>query len=315
MNWTVQNSDVSNVYIAPTFHCINRCLNCPLSNHSDSTSIERVVDRLTYFVSKMKLEPQKIPIEISGGEPFLWSDIDHLIQNILQMGFRPITFATTSQTMTSSTVERLQTIFKMASASPVFFVTLYSHHSQVHNGIAMRPNSWQSRIRGIRLLLERGFNVHLKFLLMRPTVEGLLDSVEFVHSEFGCPGVSVGFYGVDYSGRALSYMDTIGIKYTDALPKVEQAIDRCESYGLPVSINTIPLCLVDPFYWKYLAAQEITDGNTLLITPTGVDFLSQFDSVIHTDACASCVVQNTCPRMWNSYAQVFGTSEISAIKA
>ncbi len=313
---------ITSIYIAPTYKCLNNCINCPINQSKKPLEIpfNKLVEILHSILDKLKYQLKDIVIEISGGEPFIYPKILNIIKLISSYNIKELHFSSTGETLNINLVRNITNILNTKNVKSLFFITLYSYTPNIHDKIARRIGSFYARINAIKLLLQYKIPVHVKILLMKPSLldaDKIIELLAKIKSDLRIDDtnlLSAGIYGLDYSGNVLKNLNTIAIKYVTAKVYIERTVDQALKAGIPFSLNTIPLCVIDPFYWRYMSIDEIKDKFSVIITPDSIDLISSDDEIATTSKCNICILKKYCNRPWRTYVRIFGDKEFSPIR-
>ncbi|MCX7626349.1 MAG: radical SAM protein, partial [Candidatus Sumerlaeaceae bacterium] len=170
--------------------CNLRCVHCyyaaepePSPNELSSEEARRFVDDLAAF---------RVPVLlISGGEPLVRRDILEIAAYAVQKGIR-VTLSTNGTLLTRDIVRRLKNI-------GVGYVGIsFDGVGSVHDYFRARDGAFAAALSGVRLCLEEGQKVGVRFTMSRHNRDELPRIFDFIETE-GIPRAC--FYHLVYSGR------------------------------------------------------------------------------------------------------------------
>ena len=110
---------------------------------------------------------------------------------------------------------------------------------------------------------------------------------------------------MDYSGRCAKHLDELYINNRDLKPHVEKGLDTFESTKDSserlLQIMETPLCLVDPYYWKYYVVPR--DDELTYIAPNNesdenISVGNNSGCSTHFKECSTCDVREYCSGIW-----------------
>lgn len=148
-------------HIDVTYRCNERCAHCYL-NHDNrgemsTAEIGSLLDQLaeagTFFLT------------LSGGEPFVRRDLFEILAKARALDFS-IKLKTNGTMLKPEHVTQLREL-----GVETVQISVYSHRSEVHDGITKLPGSLSRTIRAIEALRGEGIKVTIANVLMRENIE------------------------------------------------------------------------------------------------------------------------------------------------
>lgn len=110
---------------------------------------------------------------LSGGEPLLRIDIFDAIDLLASEGLS-VDMCTNGTLVTRDVATRLSRVLSEIS------VSIDSYSAAVHDSLRGRRGAWEATVSGIRVLQERGLQVHTISLTNSKTIEGIAGTVDFL---------------------------------------------------------------------------------------------------------------------------------------
>jgi len=284
-----------------TYICNNNCVSCISNRAVLKQKKEPSIEEIKRWVDK--IEKNADHIGITGGEPTLRKDLFEILSYIRERHPQHYIFLVTNGRMFcyERYVQKLANLNLNRNETPYFDlfrigVALYSHIPEIHDLITRVPGSWDQTVQGIKNLTKYNLKVELRIIVNKFNYKILPETAKFIVNEFHNLDRIV-FINMAILGNAFINKDKIAIKYSDAVPHVEKAVDILIKNKMNVKTFHFPLCIIKRKYWKI--AKGITKEESDLT------FVKQ---------CKECVYKNDCARIWKSYPYIMGTSEFHAIK-
>jgi len=288
-------------YLAIGYECNHNCRCCPL------TTYDRLHKRLSYNQIKERVEliRQTETVEhivLSGGEPMLHPDFLKILEFIAKKGFYVTVLSNASQCRKKEVVKSIK---KFMPKNKFDIITaIHSSNPAIHDRITGVQGSLMETLEGLDNLVEEGIPVTIKHIFNRISLFTLMDTFKYLEEHYP-PKVSFQFCTMDYSGRAEKNIEELFLSMEDIQPSIEQVLDYLETKMVKkrnISFIETPLCLTDPYYWKYysLISNRL---NTYIATNTDerkADYNVPSECNPFYEACKKCDVQKWCVGVWKS---------------
>lgn len=245
-----------NAYLALGYACNERCRCCPLVHKNDREQLiplSRLLDEADRMV-----EYGVTDVTLSGGEPTLhpglFSLIAHFHRNgigvhILSNGerFSDRTYADDFLALSSGGTLTVTTTFHSWDAA--------EHEYQ--NGT---KGSFVRSLRGLQYLDAQGLCVSVKHCITASNYRQLPEYLQFVMDTFS-DRVEIQLWGIDLYGLEPEQAQENFVDFQEIRPYLQRAIDLFEASGRDrvqrLTINNLPLCMCDAYYWNYFTAPEM----------------------------------------------------------
>ena len=293
-----------NSYIALGYTCNHKCINCPLSTF-DRLHGELDRDGIINNVKKLSKNKDNLHITISGGEPTLNPNFLDVLK-ILGESNSYITILSNSTTckdenMVFDIIDSLGSSYDLSRLN--FVSAIHSYDKDVHDSLTGVVGSFDETIKGLENLIKNNIHVIVKIILNKVSSMDLSKTIDFICSHFGSV-VSLELCATDYAGRCGKNISELYICFKDLQLILENAIDNFEKkkYRTKLEIIETPLCLVDPYYWKYFQMGD--KGSLTYIAPNNEkeNNISESTSNCHTNylECNNCDLKKYCSGIWES---------------
>lgn len=173
-----------------THTCNLRCLHCYYAAEAEPSPNELTTEEARSFIDD--LASFRVPVLlISGGEPLVRRDILDLAAYAAEKGIR-VTFSTNGTLLTREIVRRMKSI-------GVGYVGIsFDGVGSVHDYFRAREGAFAASLAGVRLCLEEGQKVGVRFTMNRYNRDELPRIFDFIEAE-SIPRAC--FYHLVYSGR------------------------------------------------------------------------------------------------------------------
>ena len=294
-----------NSYIALGYDCNHKCINCPLTTF-DRLHGELDKDIIVKNINKLSKNKEKLHITISGGEPTLNSNFLDVL-TILGKNNSYITILSNASTCKDEkmVLDIISSLGPTYDLSKLNYVTaIHSYNKDTHDTLTRTPGSFEDTIIGLDNLCKNNVNVIIKIIMNKVTSKDISKTIDYICNHFK-EKVSLELCVADYSGRCGKHLEELYINFEDLKPILEDALDNFENkkYKNKLKIIETPLCLVDPYYWKYYQIKNNTE--LAYIAPNNEkddNFSDSIESSCHTNflECNGCDFRKYCSGVWQS---------------
>lgn len=296
------------VYVTLDFACNNDCLLCANMPEERKTGYSLDTREVKNFLVDMKLKRDDI-VEFSGGEPTLRKDLPEICDFIRDNLQGRTVLLTNARKL--SDPEFADKISEKVDKTVTAF---YSHLPEKHDYITQRRNSFQESLRGVKNMEERGIEVHVKSIPTQLNYRELPEFIDFAFEEFQDP--TVFFSGMDLRGFAKTNQDKVAVKYSDIKPYIEKSMDRAEEKGRNAFIFMMPMCIIDPCYWKHysLCMGEMSREVEFLIAGRESKKDKGLSMGRPSENCYDCALERRCFWGWKGYVEKYGNNEFGFLE-
>ena len=170
------------------------------------------------------------------------------------------------------------------AAGDEFFVgvPLHSDYLKDHDAIAGSKHAFEETVYGLYNLASEGVEIELRIVINAMNYKRLPQMSEFIFKNL--PFVSwVAFMGMEKIGYSVKNQSSIWVEPIEYTTHLKEAVMELDSWGIPVAIYNIPLCLLPKDCWLF-AKRSISDWK-----------------VRYSEICHDCSVKSEC-------CGLFGTS-------
>ncbi|UNK49899.1 His-Xaa-Ser system radical SAM maturase HxsC [Lysobacter sp. S4-A87] len=253
-----------------TERCNSYCLMCS----QPPRAIEDDWRLMQLFELVELIDREEASLAISGGEPTLMGEgLPHLIGHCAQQ--LPKTNLHVLSNGRTFADARYAERFRVLHPALSWGIPLYGDHFALHDYVVQRAGAFAETLRGLYALEGSGQRIEIRVVLVRPTVERLVDLARFICRNL--PFVEhVALMGIEPIGFAKANHKTLWIDPIDMAAALTEAVEYLADRGIPVSIYNLPLCTLPEAIWSY-AQRSISDWKQ--------DYLP---------ACAGCAVKDRC---------------------
>ena len=298
---------MNNSYIALGYKCNHNCLNCPLSTF-DRLHGQLESEVIKRNINKLISNGEDLHITISGGEPTLNPNF----LEVLEMLGKSNSYITILSNATkckdkdfvNSIIESLGYDYDYNRLR--YVTAIHSLNKNIHDRLTGVNGSFDETIKGLENLDEKNIQVIIKNIMNKVTAVDMKDTLDYLCNHFS-NNISFELCATDYSGRCKKNINELYISFEELEPFVEESLDLYEkninNCGKKLEIIETPLCLLDPYYWKYY---NINKGNNITYIAPNNESLDNISENKYSSCntnyieCQSCDVRQYCSGIWNS---------------
>lgn len=306
---------MSSSYLAVGYECNHNCVCCPL------TTYDRLHKRLAFDEIESRLNEidggKEKHLVLSGGEPMLHPQFKKIVELARDKGFCITVLSNVSLCKDKEFVENLTKYIPKANFEIV--TAVHSSYPEVHDGITGVKGSLLDSLEALDNLVSAGISVTVKHIFNKKSIGTLQETIQYLEQHYP-PQVGFQFCTMDYCGKAGKNADELFITMDEIKPHIESVLDYLELHSSKkrdVSIIESPLCMTDPYYWKYYRCS----GNKLdgYIAPNtdgkSVCFQVESECGSYYPVCESCSVKSLCSGTWRSAYRYYGEKILKPIVA
>ena len=133
-------------------------------------------------------------------------------------------------------------------------------------------------MKGLENLDKSNIQVTIKNIMNKITAQDMKKTLEFLCNYFS-NNINFELCATDYSGRCRKNVNELYINFKNLQPYVEDSLDSFEknknNCGRKLEIIETPLCLVDPYYWKYYKINNRKNLTYIAPNDESVDNMSE----------------------------------------
>lgn len=295
-----------NSYIALGYKCNHCCLNCPLT---DNDRLEKELDSqvITKNILELCKYGDKLNITISGGEPTLNKNFFDILKMLGESGaYINILSNAVSCKNIEYVDEMINALGNNYNLNKFRYVTaIHSYNKNIHDKLTNTLGSFDETIEALENLDKRNIHVAVKIIMNKITAKDLKETIEFICNHFS-NNIDIQLCATDYAGRCGENYQCLYINFEELGLILEEALDNFEKInnGKRLHIIETPLCLVDPYYWKYFDTKR-GEQKLTYIAPNDKSDDNKSESVnygcnTNYKECMNCVVRNYCSGIWVS---------------
>lgn len=301
---------LKSAYIALGYTCNHSCLTCPLTTF-DRMHRDFIYEDIIKSISEAQLTTDD-HVTISGGEPTLNKCFLPVIEYLSGLGVRITILSNSVRFTDDSLVEHLRKVINISKCNVV--TAIHSSDRKIHDKLTASKGSFDKTLVGLKNLICAGIPTCVKNIVNGLNYTGLEDFSDFVIHTFP-KQTEVQFCVMDYSGRASKNLNMLKIDFQNIGLHLEKALDVFEKSESDktrkISVIESPLCMVDPYYWKYFKGDCGKLG--LYVAPnseTENNISFNVDGLCNTSypECMKCRAKSLCPGVWNSSYHILGSN-------
>lgn len=288
-------------YLAVGYECNHNCVCCPL------TTYDRLHKRFAFTEIKERVglierDEGRNHIVLSGGEPMLHPDFLKILEYLQDADFYVTVLSNSSRCRDAAFVRDIKAVMPEKKFDVV--TAVHSSTPDVHDRITGVQGSLLETLEGLDHLVEYGISVTVKHIFNRISLPTLYDTICYL--ERHCPpNVSFQFCTMDYSGRAGKNIKDLFVSMAEIQQPLERVLDYLETRMVKkrkISVMESPLCLSDPYYWKYFntAFGQLSSYIAPNTDEKKVEHGVESECGTFFEPCRDCIVQKWCAGIWRS---------------
>lgn len=292
---------MSSSYLALGYECNHNCICCPLTTYDrlhKRLSFEEIKERIDFI----RQDSEERHIVLSGGEPMLHPEFLKILELVGCAGFHMTVLSNSSQCRNIRFVESIKNV--MPDHRFDIVTAIHSSDPAVHDRITGTKGSLLETLEGLDNLVSAGIPVTIKHIFNRISLPDLMETFRYLEEHYP-PHVGFQFCTMDYSGRAGKNIDQLFVSIEELQSPVEELLDFLEmrmSKKRRISFIESPLCMTDPYYWKYF--NTASNGLDTYIAPNTDEKQASHDVIsecgTYFEPCKRCAVNKWCAGTWKS---------------
>lgn len=310
---------MNSAYFAIGYKCNHRCLFCPreYSDFEEMLPYDLLVNNVNEVIENSKIQH----LIVSGGEPTMHSDFLKFMDYLMT---KNITIALLTNGDNFSDFEYSNEFIKIVDPRRVQIVTaIHSIDPKKHDWLTGSEGSYARTLKGLLYLKDHGYSIGIKFIVSKQNYKESALFVKDILEKFE-GRVNIQFCGIDCAGNANQYGEMAAVNYQEAKPYIEEAMDVFLKYQKEhnqvgrLSAIEIPLCSVDPYYWKFFVLKDRTklqaySAPNYKQNEEHLAYASGNDCDTYFEKCQDCKVKNVCPGIWRKTGEIIGEESVKPI--
>ena len=305
---------MSRIDLKVGYLCNNQCVHCAIHDARQQLIEDGIDTELTTEQVKLLIDQftgQYDDITLTGGEISIRNDFIELVQYASQR-FRFVEIQTNCRKL--ATPKNLQAL---SNLNNIFYtVAIHGNTSDVHDAVTQRRHSFDQTVNGIKQLaaLPNHPTITAKFVLTNLNKHCICQTVELAH-QLGCTKMDIAFvHGCTDDEQLLRKLLPT---YDEVTAPIAKALAYSRSVGLRLSLETFPLCTLDPD--DYYAVDELLlssfDSYVLPVNDRLYDWNKDriHDNKMKNNQCTSCYLRNNCEGPWSEYWDIHNGQGLTPI--
>lgn len=308
------------MYLPVGYDCNHNCFFCPCGNKKERigrVSENTLIDAIDYAVNHHGING----ITVSGGEPTLHPGFRNILRHCNDLNLQ-VAVLTNGENFYKK--EKAAELFRGVECRSVQIITaLHSFKAPVHEKLNGVKGSFNRTVEGLKNLMDMGISVSVKQIVCRQNYEDMPEFVDFAVDVFG-KDIGLEFTGMDFCGMDRDHMKEVAVGFREIGKMLEKALDRVDLYrttrhAFPqVMVTDMPLCSVDPFYWRYFLASSKKGTASYAMPEAAGNKIRQLEDLegdcgTYYNACSTCLMNEQCPGVWRTTAEFFSDEGIHSI--
>lgn len=294
------------VYIVPTYKCNNNCPMCGVYNSKKTIASEYSLEEIKEKIDQQEIEKDDVVI-LSGGEPTIYRYFFEVL-HYLQEKEAKITIFSNGRMMRHKTfVDELK-----KCTYDNLMIPLFGSKANIHDKLTGAKNSFAETSEGLLNLEENGMKYSIKTVIMKENYKDLPLWAEYVTSKFKNAN-QISIHGLHLQGEATKETEKLYVSHQLAAEYVEQSIDILVDIGVNVAISAIPLCVLDPYYWKYNIVSGLADYDTISHDSKEIKETNRENYCLKPQNCKKCRISAICEWPWRMYQKKYSLDYLNSI--
>lgn len=297
---------VRQFYFTPTYTCNSDCIMCGVEKAKRDRGDKFSLDECKSLIDQMQLAPDDL-LEFSGGEPTLYKGFRELVIYAKQTYNPRIVVLSHGRSLNS---EKFAASMRNIGIER-FIIPLFSDSAEKHDDIAQAKGAFAQTCRGFNRLEAHGIPYSIKFIAMSLNYMDMENVYRLKREQFSSARFIIS--GYQLMGQAVTNRLKIGTRHSHVSPHIESTLDCAEHDNDFVPVFMFPMCLIDPYYWKYFGVGVYREE---VIAPDQNDVMlnSKLNYEQKAPKCAGCLLTNRCTWAWKNYVREYGDGELSPVR-
>lgn len=268
-----------------TGNCNNNCMFCYIEKEFYLDT-----EKAKSLISKARERGEK-HINFFGGEPTIHPNFFGLARYVKDQG---LDFSLNSNLRLLSYREVAK---RVMGFDPVLIQTsLHGHKPEVHDELTMTTGSFEQTVKGIKNLLELGYNpkrIIINTVITRQNLKYLKDIADFVLDDLKLPKTKFSF--VEIEGNALKNIKELVPRFKEIYPFLERAVKHAKDLGKTIIVEKGPLCFCpDISNVSYIFEKVLIDTNKF----------------IKPQSCSPCPSNEKCHGIHRNYIRLYPSDKM-----
>lgn len=297
----------TNAYLAVGYACNQKCRCCPIAKNINKGELLAPWERIKEESEQMVLSGVT-DVTVSGGEPTIHPDFFAILELFLQKNIGVHILSNGEKFSDEAFLERFLEISRGKSV----YVTTTFHSSlpEAHEFQNRSPGSFRRSLGGLKALDSNGIDIAVKHCITAANYLDLPQFVEWAVNNFSS-NAEIQLWGIDICGIDNALAREMFVAPRKIGASLEAALELFERHssaaGRVLTVNNLPLCVCDPYYWTYFTSPELDNYIEHMQGGRKMDAISGPAS----RNCGSCKFRQYCPGLYYSNFDLFGDDIVS----
>ena len=312
-------------YFALGYACNHNCVICPVGGYTrraltkqsggveETLLWEKEIEQWLKNIDERQIEV----VTLSGGEPTIQPAFFPVLRQLAKRNVEVMILSNGEMFYQRQLIERITDCFPKERLSII--TSFHASNASEHEAICQSPGAFEKTIEGCMRILESGTKLNLKHCIHGMNAADSADFIHFINRTFP-DTVPLILCEIDYVGIPADRVDRLKLAYEDLGTCIETCLDVQEQYQKlgnrrKIRVTETPLCITDPYYWKYYSANLSDITRVYADNQDGISLSLDVESECckNYDVCKKCRVRNSCPGTWLSAVEVLTQQGLKAI--
>ncbi|MBK8258672.1 MAG: radical SAM protein [Polyangiaceae bacterium] len=303
--------ELPKVEIHVTEVCNNRCGFCTTGwVNAEDKSLTHIPREIIRTQLQTAFDAGAKRALFQGGEPTVRRDLGDLLSDAHDIGYQATTIFTNARMAASKAGAR----WLAAMGVTWFQVSIQGGNAAAHDASVGAVGAFEQTVSGTRRLIALGQRVKINAVLTRHLIESL---GEFAQLMISLAPEEVGLDTVKPSGafgQGRASLPDLLIPLGPHRTQIRDAVLAMDGAGVVARLTSFPPCLAPGA--EHLVSEEAPTTRTHQTSGTSVNkLLWKRGMQAKSPACAACAYNATCGGVYTTYADLYGTDELSPIAA
>lgn len=306
-----------NAYFAMGYTCNHNCVICPINAKTkqvnQSNYSEAEIEKWIRDIEKNSVEH----IVLSGGEPTIQPIFIPVLKRLADRNVRITLLSNGENFFDNRLIKEIEAVFPLDRMNVT--IAFHGSNANLHEKICNAKGSFERTIKGCMNIINSGLNLTLKHCIHGINADDSEKFIDFIFNTFP-DQIPLIICEIDYVGIESDVLQRVKLPFDRLGESIEKCLDRVESYEKygcrrRVKVVETPLCIVDPYYWKYFSLNLSDAVEVYAENKDGIKTYDMVDSECCKvyNVCNECRIKNKCPGVWKSSVKILSENGLMSI--
>ena len=294
-------------YMVLGYACNQKCMCCPCQKDSNLKPIIEL-NELKNQINKMETAGIT-DVTISCGEPTIYPDFFEIIKYLIDKNLKVHILSNGEKFSDISFATKFVEVAKCKEITVT--TTLHSYKKEEHEEQNGSKGSFERTIKGLKFLDNNNIQISVKHCITKYNYKDLKKFIEFVTATFS-PKSEIQIWGIDLCGIDRKTADKYFADFKNVKPYMEETLDYFETININnrnqvLTINNLPLCMCDCYYWNYFTIPNSYYINYL--ESSNQEFEINYGPI--SANCNDCLFKQYCKGTYKTVFEMYGDNIVN----